>query len=49
LKNKVGLSDVHFHDTRAKALTDAKRKGGSDYAQAMGNYTSVETTESYNA
>ena len=45
LKNKVGLSDFHYHDIRAKALTDAKRKGGSDYAQALGNHTSVETTE----
>ena len=47
LKSKVDLRDVHFHDIRAKALTDAKRKGGSDYAQALGNHTSVETTESY--
>ena len=47
LKSKVGISDVHFHDIRAKALTDAKRKAGSDYAQALGNHTSVETTENY--
>jgi integrase len=45
LKNKVGLSDIHFHDIRAKALTDAKRIAGSDYAQALGNHASVETTE----
>ena len=47
LKIKVGLSDIHFHDIRAKALTDAKRMAGSDYAQALGNHASVETTESY--
>ena len=47
LKNKVGLSDIHFHDIRAKALTDAKRIAGSDYAQALGNHASVETTEIY--
>ena len=47
LKNKVGLSDIHFHDIRAKALTDAKRMAGSDYAQALGNHASVETTEIY--
>jgi integrase len=47
LKNKVGLSDIHFHDIRAKALTDAKRMAGSDYAHALGNHASVETTEIY--
>jgi len=47
LKVKVGLSDIHFHDIRAKALTDAKRKDGSDYAQALGNHASVDTTENY--
>ena len=47
LKNKVGLGDIHFHDIRAKALTDAKRMAGSDYAQALGNHASVETTETY--
>jgi integrase len=42
-----GLGDIHFHDIRAKALTDAKGMGGSDYAQALGNHASVETTETY--
>jgi integrase len=47
LKKKCDLDDIHFHDIRAKSLTDAKRKHGSDYAQALGNHASVETTESY--
>lgn len=47
LKQKCELDDLHFHDIRAKALTDAKRKAGSDYAQALGNHASVETTEAY--
>jgi integrase len=47
LKDRVSLSDIHFHDIRAKALTDAKRIAGSDYAQALGNHASVGTTESY--
>ena len=41
------LEDVHFHDIRAKALTDAKRDGGLDYAQALAGHESRNTTESY--
>jgi integrase len=47
LKEKCDLDDLHFHDIRAKSLTDAKRKLGSDYAQSLGNHASVETTEGY--
>ena len=47
LKDRCGLSDLHFHDIRAKSLTDAKAKAGSDYAQALGNHASVQTTEGY--
>lgn len=47
LKARCGLEDVHFHDLRAKALTDAKHARGSDYAQALGNHASVQTTEGY--
>jgi integrase len=47
LKKTCDLDDIHFHDIRAKSLTDAKWKHGSDYAQALGNHASVETTESY--
>ncbi|HHH44918.1 MAG TPA: integrase, partial [Gammaproteobacteria bacterium] len=47
LKQKCELDELHFHDIRAKSLTDAKRKMGSDYAQSLGNHASVETTEGY--
>jgi len=47
LKEKCGLDDMHFRDIWAKSLTDAKRQRGSDYAQALGNHASVETTEGY--
>jgi hypothetical protein len=41
LKQKCDLDDLRFHDIRAKSLTDAKRKLGSDYARALGNHASV--------
>ncbi len=47
LVGRAGLVDVHFHDIRAKALTDAKRHGGLDYAQALGGHESRDTTEGY--
>ncbi len=47
LVGRAGLEDVHFHDIRAKALTDAKRHGGLDYAQALGGHESRDTTEGY--
>jgi integrase len=47
LKIKTGIIDIHFHDIRAKALTDAKRQSGSDYAQELGNHASIQTTETY--
>ncbi|MEE9492203.1 MAG: tyrosine-type recombinase/integrase [Gammaproteobacteria bacterium] len=47
LKEKTGITDIHFHDIRAKTLTDAKRLKGIEYAQDLGNHNSVETTESY--
>ncbi len=47
LVQRSGLKDVHFHDIRAKALTDAKRDGGLDYAQALAGHESRNTTEGY--
>jgi len=47
LKQQCELREIHVHDIRAKSLTDAKRKRGSDYAQELGNHASVETTEGY--
>jgi len=44
---RSGLEDFRFHDLRARALTDAKRQGGRDYAQALADHQSGETTERY--
>ena len=47
LRERAGLPDVHFHDLRAKSLTDAQRLGGLDYAQALGGHERRDTTEGY--
>jgi integrase len=47
LRTRAGITDAHFHDLRAKALTDAKRVGGLDYAQALGGHERRDTTEGY--
>ena len=39
--------DITFHDIRAKSLTDAKEKGGLDYAQALGGHLNQSMTERY--
>lgn len=44
---RSGLIDFRFHDLRARALTDAKAQGGRDYAQALADHESGETTERY--
>ena len=44
---RSGVKDVHFHDIRAKSITDAKRIGGLDYAQALAGHESRGTTEGY--
>ncbi len=41
------LRDLHFHDLRAKALTDMKRLEGADAAQALGGHTTAEMTAHY--
>ncbi len=45
-KRRAGL-DFTFHDLRARALTDAKKKGGRDYAQLLADHASGDTTEIY--
>ena len=47
LKNKVGLNDqnLHFHDLRGKAATDAKADGRD--AQQLLGHTSRSTTDGY--
>ncbi|WP_244118209.1 tyrosine-type recombinase/integrase [Burkholderia gladioli] len=41
------LRDMHFHDLRAKALTDAKRIQGAAAAQALGGHTTEGMTAHY--
>jgi integrase len=47
LKKKCGLgnADIHFHDIRAKALTDADRQGFN--AQLMAGHATREMTDHY--
>lgn len=44
---RSGIENAHFHDIRAKALTDAKRASGRDYAQALAGHASGDMTEAY--
>lgn len=45
---RQGIEDAHFHDLRAKALSDAKRAGVSLQAiQDAAGHASVTTTEGY--
>ncbi|MBU2795490.1 tyrosine-type recombinase/integrase [Acidithiobacillus sp. VAN18-2] len=44
---RSGVEDAHFHDIRAKALTDAKRAAGRDYAQSLAGHASGDMTEAY--
>jgi integrase len=46
-KIKAGLEDIHFHDLRAKAVTDAKRLHGRDFAQALAGHASGDMTDAY--
>lgn len=45
LAKKAGVNDVHFHDIRAKAATDAKMKG-LDYKKMLG-HTSQKMSDRY--
>jgi integrase len=47
LAKRSGIEDMHFHDVRAKALTDAQREAGRDYAQALAGHKSGDMTEAY--
>jgi len=47
LKVRAELIDIHFHDLRAKAVTDAKRKHGRDFARALAGHESGEMTDDY--
>lgn len=41
------LVGMHFHDLRAKALTDKKRLEGADAAQALAGHTTADMTAHY--
>jgi len=46
-KKAAGFAHVRWHDFRARALTDAHRARGLDYAQALAAHASAATTERY--
>lgn len=41
------VEDIHFHDLRARAITDAKNIGGRDYAQSLATHANGSMTETY--
>lgn len=45
--SRAGVSGLHFHDLRARALTDANDQGGLDYAVKLAAHRSASTTERY--
>jgi len=45
VKTKADLPDLHFHDLRVKAVTDAKRTHDRDFAQALAGHASGEMTD----
>lgn len=47
LREAADLVDVNFHDIRAKAITDAYRDRGLDYAQKLGGHENRDQTEHY--
>jgi len=46
IKDRAGV-ECRFHDIRAKALTDAKKRHDIEYAQKLAGHGSVTTTEGY--
>ena len=47
LKQKAELDDIHFHDIRAKSITDEKREKGRDFAQELAGHATGEMTDAY--
>ncbi|WP_255581927.1 tyrosine-type recombinase/integrase [Cupriavidus sp. AU9028] len=45
--DKRFLMGMHFHDIRAKALTDKRRQDGEEAAQALGGHTTADMTAQY--
>lgn len=46
-KHPRRVADVHFHDLRAKALTDKDRAEGMDAARTMGGHSTQDQTADY--
>lgn len=44
---RAGIEDVHFHDLRAKALTDKDRAEGMGAARTMGGHSTENQTADY--
>jgi integrase len=44
---RSGVANLHFHDLRAKALTDTKRRAGIAAAQIMGAHSTEGQTRNY--
>ncbi|CAN5818326.1 hypothetical protein BH20PSE1_BH20PSE1_01610 [soil metagenome] len=44
---RAGITGLTFHDLRRWVITEAKRQGGLDYAQAVGAHRSRQATERY--
>lgn len=44
---RAGVRDVHFHDLRAKALTDKERREGMQAARTMGTHATEAQTADY--
>jgi integrase len=47
IRKKADLMDIHFHDIRGSALTDAEKDGDIHYAQSLAGHDSLATTEGY--
>ncbi|WP_242615484.1 hypothetical protein [Sphaerotilus mobilis] len=44
---RAGLVDAHFHDLRAKALTDTEATSGMQAARTMGAHSTEAQTADY--
>jgi integrase len=44
---RAGVRDVHFHDLRAKALTDKEAREGMQAARTMGAHSTEAQTADY--
>lgn len=44
---RAGIADCHFHDLRAKALTDKERHEGMQAARTMGTHSTEQQTSTY--